>query len=69
MAAAGREVRLLATGRSDIPQQDDPPSLVQTRPLPFVDLMSPHKQGWLNPVLLATLTPSLNLAFCLIIKS
>lgn len=37
MAAAGKEGA--AAGRSDIPQQDDPPSLVKTRLLPVVDLI------------------------------
>lgn len=57
MAAADGEGA--AAGRSDIPRLDDPPSLAQTRPRPVVDLMTPHKWGWLNPALLAALTPLL----------
>lgn len=57
MTAAGRVGA--AAGRSDVPQLDDPPSLARTRPLPVVDLMIPHKWGWLRPVLLAALTPLL----------
>lgn len=43
MAAAGKEGT--AVGKSDIPQQDDPPSEVKTRLRPVVDLMIPHKWG------------------------
>lgn len=67
MAAAGKEGT--AVGKSDIPQQDDPPSEVKTRLRPVVDLMIPHKWGWLNPCCSGCAQSPTEPAFCLINKS